>query len=324
MSQITSGRVPLDVRPVDVRAVVVAAVDGIRPAADSRGLRLEVAVDPAAGFIWGDAARLQQVVSNLLANAVKFTPGSGRIDVRAERGAEDVRIRVSDTGQGISPALLPHVFDRFRQGDSTASRQHGGLGLGLAIVRHLVELHGGSVVAESAGEGRGATFTAILPVGGPEHRPAPEALPPAAPGDGEREDGPSRLADARVLLVDDEGDVRELVARFLTQAGARVETASSVAAAVAAFHRRPADVVVADIGMPGEDGYALLRQLRALPPPGPAVPIVALTAFAGPDHRRRALQAGFRAHLPKPIDPEQLIAAIAACLGRADAGRASA
>jgi signal transduction histidine kinase/DNA-binding response OmpR family regulator len=321
MSQITSGRVPLDIRPVDVRAVVMAAVDGIRPAADSRGLRLEAAVDPAAGFIWGDAARLQQVISNLLANAVKFTPSPGRIDVRAERGPDDVRIRVSDSGQGISPALLPHVFDRFRQGDSTASRQHGGLGLGLAIVRHLVELHGGSVVAQSAGEGRGATFTAILPVGGPEHRPAPDAFQPDAPGDGERDDGPSRLEGVRVLLVDDEADARELVARFLTQAGARVETAASAAAAVAAFHRQPGDVVVADLGMPGEDGYALLRQLRALPSPGPAVPVVALTAFAGPEHRVRALEAGFRAHLPKPIDPDQLVAVIASCLGRADAGR---
>jgi signal transduction histidine kinase/CheY-like chemotaxis protein len=320
MSQITSGRQRLDVRPVEIGAVVTAAVDGIRPAADGRDLRVEMAVDPAAGWIMGDAARLQQVVSNLLANAVKFTPAEGRIDVRVERAGGDVRIRVSDTGQGIAPALLPHVFDRFRQGDSSAGRQHGGLGLGLAIVRHLIELHGGSVMAESAGEGRGATFTATLPAEGPQHRPPPAGPPLPAAGSPR---GAPGLDGICVLLVEDEADARELVARFLTQAGARVETAATVAAAVDAFHRRPSDVVVADIAMPGEDGYALLQRLRALSGPGTVVPIVALTAFARPEDRQRALEAGFQAHLAKPIDPEQLVAAIAGCLSRSAGGQSS-
>lgn len=304
VSRIISGKMKLDPAAVDVADVVRAAVDSLRPAAEAKGVTVATAVGGHAATVNGDTARLGQVAWNLLSNAIKFTPAGGRVDVAVRPAGDRVELAVRDTGAGIDPGFLPHVFDRFRQADPSITRAHGGLGLGLSIVRQLVEAHGGSVRADSPGKGHGATFTVTLPL---QHGAVPE---PAR--DGEPSAPPARLDGLRVLVVDDERDSREMARTALAGAGAEVAVAADVAEALDRLADRPTDVVVSDIGMPRRDGYELARELRDRG----GVPAVAVTAFAGPEDRRRALAAGFQAHLGKPVDPAALVAVVARLAGR--------
>ncbi len=305
VSRIVAGKLQLDLRPLELVSVVEEALASVKSDADAKGLIIEASINPSAGPVLGDRVRLQQIVVNLLSNALKFTPSEGGISVLLDRVGATARIQVTDTGIGIEPALVPHVFNRFLQADSTSSRKHGGLGLGLAIVRHLAELHGGSVHAESAGPGLGATFTLELPI--------------LAPGSGrgervavERVEGIEprlpRLDGVRVLVVDDHDDARELIRTVLEQCGADVAVAGSADEALAALERRRVDVLVSDLAMPGADGYELIRRVRAAERTsgGATLPAVALTAYAGTVDRARALAAGFQAHASKPIAPDEL------------------
>ena len=319
MSRIISGKVRLDVQKVDLSAVIDAAVETVRPAAEAKGVRLGKLVDPHAGPVRGDPGRLQQVVWNLLSNAIKFTPRGGRVEVALERVNSHVEITVSDTGVGISPDFLPYVFERFRQADASSTRRHGGLGLGLSIVKHLAELHGGTVRAKSPGEGMGASFIVHLPVSparldepGRHHPTAAGAAPEVA----SRRDVPN-LEGLKVLVVDDEPDARLLVARILTEGRAEVVTTSSADDALAALERERPHVLVSDIGMPDVDGYELMRRVRGMSSgTGGAVPAVALTAFARPEDRLRALHAGYQMHVAKPVEPAELVTVVASLAGR--------
>ena len=312
VSRIISGKIRLNIQPVDVADLVKNAVETIRPAADAKQIKLQTILDPRAGPISGDPDRLQQVVWNLVSNAVKFTPKQGIVQVLVERINSHVEIVVSDTGIGITPDFLPHIFERFRQADSGTTREHGGIGLGLAIVRHLVELHGGSILASSGGTDQGSTFRVRLPVMIVHTEAAPERLArraatPAAAGD------LPRLDDLRILAVDDDADARNLIAETLEPAGARVSTADSVARALEMLPSIRPDVLIADIGMVGTDGFELIRRVRALPDAEVRdVPAVALTAYARAEDRVKALQAGFSMHLAKPVDPAELVVAVAA------------
>jgi signal transduction histidine kinase len=303
VSRIVTGKLRLKMRPVALEGIVEAAVEGVRPASDAKGIKVESRIDPGpdGSELRCDPARLQQVVWNLLSNAVKFTPQGGRVEVAVDEPDGQARIRVSDTGIGIPPDFLPYVFDRFRQADSSTTRTYGGLGLGLSIVRQLVELHGGTVDVESEGEGLGSVFTVRLPLSPASPVPAPRALPEPGP-----EPGPARLSGLRVLLVDDEPDAREVVCSALEELGAEVTSVPSAAEAMAALGRAGADVLVADIGMPGEDGYSLIRKIRELDGDLAGLPAIALTAYAGDNDRRRALEAGFQVHLAKPVEPRLL------------------
>jgi CheY-like chemotaxis protein/two-component sensor histidine kinase len=319
MSRIISGKIRLDVQRLDVAAVIEAAVAAVRPGAEAKGVRLQVTLDPVAGPVRGDPGRLQQVLWNLLSNAIKFTPKGGRVQVVLERVNSHLEVVVSDTGEGIRPEFLPHVFERFRQGDASTTRRHGGLGLGLSIVRQLVELHGGSVRAKSPGEGRGATFVVMLPVAA-LHEDAEAAAGrghPAAPSAAASPCGEADLTGVRVLVVDDEPDARDLVRRFLERCGARVRLAGSAAEALEVLAADAPDVLISDIGMPGVDGYDLLRRVRALPDPAARrTPAVALTAFARSEDRTRAMLAGYNVHLSKPLEPAELAATVASLMGR--------
>jgi signal transduction histidine kinase/ActR/RegA family two-component response regulator len=310
VSRIISGKLRLDVHPIEMGPVVEAAVESIRPTADLKGVRLHVIIDPRAVVLAGDPERLKQILWNLLSNAVKFTPKGGRVQIMAHRVNSHVEIAVSDTGKGIPPEFLPHVFDAFRQADSSSTRAHGGLGLGLSIVRHLTELHGGRVRAESPGDGQGATFTVELPVN-LLHTPAsvdrvhPTAAAPIASGPATSLDG------LRVLAVDDDVDTLETLRTLLEQHGAEVRTAASVASALEVLDQWVPSLLISDIGMPDEDGYALIRKLRARPPErGGSIPALALTAYARVDDRLKVLSAGFQMHVPKPIEPAELIAVV--------------
>ena len=308
VSRIVTGKLQLKVGPLDLTEVIDAALDVVRPAADAKSIRLERDV-PAGGWpIIGDFDRLQQVIWNLLSNAVKFTPGSGVVRLGLTRGDGWDRIVVSDTGKGIDPGFLPHVFAPFRQADASTTRDHGGLGLGLAIVRQLVELHGGSVRAESEGPGRGARFTVLLPVSA--HVPAVTRSRVEAPtlkAINTVPVPPPDLSGIRVLVVDDDPDARELVSATLGMYGADVASAESGGEALRLVARGVPDVVLSDIGMQGEDGYAFIRRLRVLPPEsGGLVPAIALTAYAAPVDRAKALSAGFQLHVSKPFDPVDL------------------
>jgi len=307
VSQIVSGRLRIDPQRTDLIPVVRAALDTVRPAVEAKGLRVQVELDPAAGPIVGDANRLQQVAWNLLANAAKFTPAGGTIMVRLRPRGAQAELTVSDTGKGISPDFLPYVFDRFRQADGTSHRAHGGLGLGLAIVRHLVELHGGSVRAASDGDGRGATFTVSLPLAGAE--------PPGASTVAEdllASGCPPELAGLRVLLVDDQPDIVELLQELLSPCGAVVQTSGSAPEALELVRAWRPDVLVSDIAMPGEDGYWLIERVRDLPPgQGGLTPAVALTAYVRMEDRVRVLGAGFQLYVPKPVEAAALRSAIA-------------
>ncbi|HYG61782.1 MAG TPA: response regulator [Thermoanaerobaculia bacterium] len=319
VSAIISGRMSLEARPLDLVPVIEVALDSVRPAAEAKSVQLQIALDPYAGTVTGDPGRLQQVVWNLLSNAVKFTPPGGSVRVMLARRDGQVRLTVSDTGQGIDPTFLPHAFEPFRQADGSITRAQGGLGLGLAIVRRLVELHGGTVHGESGGPGRGAAFHVDLPLRATAaERRAPEPLPPAH---GVGFECPPSLLDLDVLVVDDEPDARDLIAVMLEKCGARVRVAASVAEAMEAFTQSPPDVLLSDIAMPGQDGYELIRRVRALPAhAGGRVPAAALTAHARAEDRRRTLLAGFNIHVAKPFDPDELLAVVASLGGRVAAG----
>ncbi|HEX9943863.1 MAG TPA: ATP-binding protein [Thermoanaerobaculia bacterium] len=315
VSRIITGKLRLNVGPVDLAHVVEAVLDSVGPAADAKEIRIERRLDPAAAGAKGDPQRLQQVVWNLLSNAVKFTPRGGRIEVALERRDSQIGIRVSDTGIGIRRDFLDQVFDRFRQADSSSTRAHGGLGLGLAIVRHLVELHGGTVEAQSDGQGRGATFLVRLPM--PAVSPAADRSEPSARAAALPEDHALReLRGVRVLLVDDEPDAREMLPAVLEQFGVQVSVAASAAEALDVLQRSAMDVLVADIGMPEEDGYSLIGKVRALDRHVRDLPAIALTAYAGEADRRRALEAGFQIHLAKPVEPADLASAVASLAQR--------
>jgi PAS domain S-box-containing protein len=315
-SRIISGKIRLDVGRVEPASVIEAAVDVVRPAAEARGIRLQLVLDPKAGPVSGDPERLQQVMWNLLSNAVKFTPRGGRVQVRLERVNSSVEIAVCDTGQGISPEFLPYVFERFRQADTTTTRRQSGLGLGMSITRHIVELHGGTIRAESPGEGRGATFFVRLPVM-IVHRPAPGSGATTELTAPPEEVGPSsaelaRLDGVHVLVVDDDADAREMLTAVLTQKGASVMTATGVADALVKLGRVRPDLLVSDIEMPNEDGYSLIRQVRASEADqGRRLPAIALTAHARASDRLRALAEGYHIHMPKPVEPAELVLAIA-------------
>ena len=318
VSRITSGKLRLSVRPMRLCPVVEAAVDAIRPAASAKQITMDVELDDGAQQISGDSDRLQQVVWNLLTNAVKFTPNGGRVEVNLRREGTHLRLRVSDTGRGISPEFLPHVFDRFRQADSTSTRAHGGLGIGLAIVRHIIELHGGSVQAQSPGEGLGASFVVDVPIMVKQEAAAAPSMPARTNGehvisDGDHSQLPAAdLSGLHVLVVDDEPDAREIIAQMLQRSGAKPAVAGSVREALEMLERTRVDVLLSDIAMPDRDGYELIRLVRELPVnQGGRVPAIALTAYAREEDRFRALTAGFQAHLSKPVAPADLTAAVA-------------
>jgi len=301
--------------------VVVAAIEAVQAAADAKGILLAMNLDPYLGPVSADPDRLQQVVWNLLTNAIKFTPSGGRVDIRLERADSMARITVSDTGKGIRSDLLPFVFDRFRQEETSIGRRHGGLGLGLAIVRHIVELHGGVARAESPGENRGATFTVDLPltaarVGAVEPEPARRPL--------DREIvRPAVLKGLRVLVVDDEADARELMRIVLRSSGAEVMSAASAEEAFEQVEQWHPDILVSDIGLPDVDGYALIQKLRTLEAErGWSIPALAVTAYARAEDRTRALSSGFQMHVAKPLEPADLVAAITRLLGK-DRGAAT-
>lgn len=329
-ARITRGKLQIEVRALDPAAVAEAALDAVRSAAEARGVEIYTLIDAHAGPITGDAGRLQQVLWNLLSNAIKFTPRGGRVQLHIERVDPHVRIVVSDTGAGIDPELLPFVFERFRQSDSSSRRRHGGLGLGLALVRDIAALHGGSVRAESPGFGLGTTFTVELPIRAVR---LPALAVPPAPAGGRRKVGedaattgaktPS-LAGVRLLVVDDQEDAREALATVLARHGAVVNAAGSGGEALALLAEglagAPPHVLVCDIAMPELDGYAVIGKLRALEkehriPLSAQIPAIALTAYAEPKDRVRALRAGFQTHLAKPVEPAELIRVIASLLG---------
>ena len=319
VSRIISGKLRLDVRTIDLIYIVNAAMDSIRPAADAKNIRLQSMLDPAAGPISGDADRLQQVVWNLLTNAVKFTPKGGRIQVKVQRINSHVEIEVSDSGVGISKEFLPYVFDRFRQADASTTRIHGGLGLGLSIVHQLVDLHGGSVSVNSDGEGKGAAFKVVLPFVGVVSSPKDaEAVHPTHSDELISFDGLPSLTELKVLVVDDEADTRELIYEVLKECGAEVITSPSVADALIALEQHKPDILISDLGMPDEDGYALISKIRALPAEqGGQIPAAALTAYARAEDRMRVLRSGFQFHLPKPVDSAELVTVVASLAGRA-------
>jgi PAS domain S-box-containing protein len=322
-SRIITGKLRLDVRSVDLADVITAATDSVRPAAEAKEIRLQTLLDPQAGPVSGDPNRLQQVVWNLVSNAIKFTPKKGRVQVRLERVNSHIEITVADTGMGIAPEFLPHVFDRFRQADQATTRTHGGLGLGLAIVRQLVELHGGTVSAHSDGIGQGATFTIYLPLL-PVRQESASDLPRVHPA-ARSETAlacPPELEGLRVLIVDDEADTRDLLLAVLTSCGAEVTPTASTAEALERIGREQFDVLVTDIGMPGEDGYSLIEKVRMLPAErGGTLPAAALTAYARMEDRVRALRSGFQIHVPKPVDPTELITVVANLAGRIGNGK---
>ena len=307
VSRIVSDKLLLEEQEVRLADVVRTAVEDARPAADEKKLeiRIERAADP---WVLGDANRLRQVLNNLLTNSIKFTPVGGRLSIRLDAGAGTAEVSVSDTGKGIAPDFLPHLFERFRQAESSTTRSHGGLGIGLAIVRHLVEQHGGKVHAESEGEGRGATFVLRFPLVDPSSETQRE--------DARLEASPIRLQGVRVLVVDDEEDTRECLTLALRQYGAEVRTARSCREALEQLEAQGADVLLSDLAMPGEDGFALIRRVRALPPPRGRVPAAALSAHVRAEERARALLAGFDTHLAKPIEPQRIAAAVFALTAR--------
>jgi signal transduction histidine kinase/CheY-like chemotaxis protein len=318
VSRIITGKLRIDAQPIELVPIVEAAIDSIRPAAEAKSIRFEVALDPAAGRVSGDADRMQQVVWNLFSNAVKFTPEGGRVEVRLERVDSHTRISVADTGAGIDAKFLPFIFDRFRQADGSTTRKHGGLGLGLAIVRHLVELHGGEVSVHSDGVERGSTFRVVLPLLESGANGGASTTADAAPAVVEVEPAAavaSPLEGLCVLVVDDEADTRDWIAAVLRRNGAAVRSCGSAAEALRLLDAWEPDILVSDIGMPREDGYSLIRKVRNSGA-GSRVPAVALTAYASAEDRARALEAGFQEHLVKPVEPERLVAAIAGIVER--------
>ena len=302
IAKILRGKLSLDITPVNLSSVIAGAIDTVRATAVAKSISLD-AVLPNIGQVSGDAARLQQIVWNLLSNAIKFTPHGGRVDVWLKRVDNQAEITVRDTGKGINPDFLGYIFESFRQEDASITRKYGGLGLGLAIVRQLVEAHGGTITADSSGEGRGATFTVRLPLlnGEPESKQTATLRQPELD-----------LTGIRVLAVDDEPNACELLNVLLTQYGADVLTVTSASQVLANLTSFQPNVLICDIGMPDVDGYTLLQQVRALPPEkGGQIPAIALTAYARQEDQQRALDSGYQRHLPKPFEPDQLVRAVA-------------
>jgi CheY-like chemotaxis protein/nitrogen-specific signal transduction histidine kinase len=307
MTSIISGKVRLDMQRVDLSRIAEAAVESIAPEAETKGVRLRKKIDMAAGLVSGDQHRLQQVICNLLSNAIKFTPKGGDVEVLVARSGSEIEATIKDSGVGIQPEFLPYVFDRFRQADSSLTRRYGGLGLGLAIVKQLVGLHGGTVRAESMGEGKGATFIVSLPVAQLNYkREETRALL-------HTEGVNLTLQGVRILVVDDEKDSRELIREVLTDCEAEVIAASNAGEGLEMLKTCSPDVMISDISMPGKDGYQLIREIRQLPAAsGGKIPAIALTAFASSEDRTKAMIAGFQMHLAKPVEPHELVATIAA------------
>ena len=316
LSRIMAGRVRLDVQQLGLTEIVRGAIESVEPAAVAKGIRLEEVLDPLGGTVSGDPGRLQQVLWNLLTNAIKFTPKGGRIQVLLQRVNSHIELSISDTGIGIPASFLPHVFDRFSQGDSSTSRQHGGLGLGLAISKQLVELHGGTLRVKSPGEGQGATFIITLPLTLLEREGAARRrVHPTHPGVEEAEP-PPQLAGLHVFVVDDEADARDLLKRVLEERGARVTLASSGEEALAMLPASRPDVLISDIGMAGMDGFQLMRRIRSTETGERRLPALALTAFARTEDRKRALLAGYQSHVAKPFDISELLIVVAGLAGR--------
>jgi PAS domain S-box-containing protein len=315
VSRIITGKLRLEPGLVQLDSVIASALDAIRPTAETRGIEIKANIDPGASVVWGDPARLQQVMWNLLTNAVKFNAKGGSVEVRLQRVKSHIQIVVSDTGQGISQEFLPFVFERFRQADGTITRAHGGLGLGLAIVRHLVELHGGTIYAESGGVGLGAAFTVDIPVRAVQDvERRPEQLS-ASIAEAAIERSP-KLENVRVLIVDDEADARAVLKAIIEQCGAEVMAVAATAEALEALDSFKPDLLMSDIGIPGEDGYSLIRKVRALSPEqGGKIPAVALTAYAREEDRMHALLAGYQSHVAKPVNPAELIAVLTGLAG---------
>jgi PAS domain S-box-containing protein len=318
VTRIVSGKLRINIKPVELTSIVETAIDTVRPAAEARDIEIEKHFDEHPALVSGDAERLQQIVWNLLSNAIKFTPKGGRVSVSLERADQTAQITVTDTGKGIEPEFLPYVFDRFRQADGSSTRKHGGLGLGLAIVKHLVELHGGTISATSEGVGKGAAFAVRLPLRALTETPPDENgkatvlnLNLANTGDLSID-----LQGLRIVVVDDERDARELLQSLLTTYGAKVTLCSSAREAFEAVQRERPDLLVSDIGMPGQDGYSLINNIRRLPEAeGGKTPAIALTAFARIEDRIRALSQGFQMFVPKPVEPNELVAAINSLAG---------
>jgi len=315
-ARIITGRLKLDAQPVGIQRVFQAAIDVIRPSAEAKKIVLQAVIDDGSSIVFGDANRLQQVIWNLLSNAVKFTSEGGRVEARLGVTEGCVEIAVMDTGIGIDPQFMPYVFDRFRQADSTSTRKYSGLGLGLAIVRHVVEMHGGTVAASSPGEGHGATFKVRFPLASPDILPKPERRPPAPPlkqpAQPNQVDGQYDLGGVRVLVVDDDSATLEMLRVILENHGAGVIAASSAGEALEALEHSLPDALVSDLGMPDHDGFELIEQVRQRGPEhGGNIPAVALTAYARVEDRVRALAAGFQIYVPKPVDPGELIAVVA-------------
>lgn len=322
MSRITSGKLRLDIQALEPVSLIDAAIETVRPAANAKGIRIEKTFEAGTGPVSGDPNRLQQVIWNLLSNAIKFTPQDGRVSVRLRPQGVHVAIEVSDTGIGIASDFLPHVFDRFQQADSSSTRRYGGLGLGLSIVKHLVELHGGTVAAASAGEGAGTCFTILLPPMARLTAPYDEFLVRADAQQPARvEIRCADLSGLKLLVVDDEADARELISRVLQECGAEVFIAGSAEAALQLMQTQHPDVLVSDLGMPDVDGFEFLRRVRVQEQMcrAPKVPAIALTAFARSEDRTRALHAGFLAHVAKPVELSELVATVASVAGRTGA-----
>jgi signal transduction histidine kinase/ActR/RegA family two-component response regulator len=329
VSRIVTGKLSLNVTTVDLGPIIEAALESVRLAADAKGIKISRTLDARAGSVSGDPGRLQQVIWNLVSNAIKFTPKGGAIDVRLFRVDSQAEIRVSDNGKGISPEFLPYVFERFRQADSTSARQHSGLGLGLAIVRHLVEMHGGTVHASSEGEGKGATFIVRIPFTAvrvmkessrqAEQRKGNAEGSQVIERDGSPADDAAQLSGLRLLIVDDEPDAREMLQVMLGQYGIQVKTSASVQEALELLERWKPDVLISDVGMPNEDGYALILRVRALGHDrGGNIPAIALTGYSRLEDRSQLLAAGYQMHLSKPVELARLVNAIMSLSGRAE------
>lgn len=317
VSRIITGKLQIDPVQVDICSVMEAATEGVRPSCEAKSINLETVMDFEACRVSGDANRLQQIFWNLLSNAVKFTPEGGHVSVEVKRLPKNVRVSVSDTGIGIKPEFLPFIFDRFRQADGSTTRVHGGLGLGLSIVKHLVDIHGGSVKVESQGQDKGATFIVTLPLAS-ESQPAASTGEASEPEVGVKLPEFSRILDGvRILVVDDEADSRDLLKAILTGCGGDVNCCESVSQAIKAIRDWKPDLLISDIGMPGEDGYSLIKKVRGLRSKrSKQLPAIALTAYATKEDKARALSEGFQMHIPKPIGPETLVMSIASIIER--------
>jgi CheY-like chemotaxis protein len=308
----------IEAQPVDLFAVIEAAIEAVRPAFEMKGITIEPVHGTAPCLVSGEANRLQQIFWNLFSNAIKFTPEGGQVTVQVKRKGSRVSVSVRDSGIGIAPEFLPYIFDRFRQADGSTTRVHGGLGLGLSIVKHLVQLHGGTVEVASEGKDRGTTFTVDLPRAPAESAKGSERAKTSEPeSNGLPENFSTILDGLRILVVDDEVDSRDLVTAILTRCGGEVQCCESVAEAITTFRSWKPDVLVSDIGMPNEDGYSLIKKIRKLRMKlAREVPAVALTAYATDDDRARTLSAGFQMHVAKPIEPKALVRSIASAAGR--------